>query len=101
VNQPEELAEMRTPILDRAIRPLASVVQVTPVVALAPLVLIWAGLDHPHNALIILAVLVALPPCASLASPVEERGLKSADRKRPDGRKMRQLRQPYREVVDS
>ena len=38
--------------LDRAIRPLASVIQVTPVVAIAPLFLIWAGIDHPERALV-------------------------------------------------
>ena len=64
-----------SPLLDRAIRPLASVVQVTPVVALAPLVLIWAGLDHPQNALVILAVLVAFFPIFSGAVT----GLRSAD----------------------
>src|SRR5437764_10585931 len=32
-----------SPILERAVRPLAVVLQVTPVVAIAPLVLIWAG----------------------------------------------------------
>ena len=64
-----------SPLLDRAIRPLASVVQVTPVVALAPLVLIWSGLDHPQNALVILAVLVAFFPIFSGAVT----GLRSAD----------------------
>lgn len=64
-----------SPLLDRAIRPLASVVQVTPVVALAPLVLIWSGLDHPQNALVILAVLVAFFPIFSGASA----GLRAAD----------------------
>ena len=64
-----------SPVLDRAIRPLASVVQVTPVVAIAPLVLIWAGLDHPERALVTLAVLVAFFPIFSGASA----GLRSAD----------------------
>ncbi len=64
-----------SPLLDKAIRPLASVVQVTPVVAIAPLVLIWAGLDHPERALITLAVLVAFFPIFSGASA----GLRSAD----------------------
>jgi NitT/TauT family transport system permease protein len=62
-------------LLDRAIRPLASVVQVTPVVAIAPLVLIWAGLDHPERALVTLAVLVAFFPIFSGAVA----GLRSAD----------------------
>ena len=64
-----------SPLLDKAIRPLASVVQVTPVVAIAPLVLIWAGLDHPERALVTLAVLVAFFPIFSGASA----GLRSAD----------------------
>ena len=64
-----------SPLLDRAIRPLASVVQVTPVVAIAPLLLIWAGLDHPERALIALAVLVAFFPIFSGATA----GLRSAD----------------------
>lgn len=64
-----------SPLLDRAIRPLASVVQVTPVIAIAPLVLIWAGIDHPGRALIVLAVVVAFFPIFSGASS----GLHSAD----------------------
>lgn len=64
-----------SPFLDRAIRPLASIVQVTPVVAIAPLVLIWAGLDHPERALVTLAVLVAFFPIFSGATA----GLRSAD----------------------
>ena len=64
-----------SPILDRAIRPLASVLQVTPVIAIAPLVLIWAGIDHPERALVTLAVLVAFFPIFSGAVT----GLRSAD----------------------
>ncbi len=64
-----------SPFLDRAIRPLASVVQVTPVIALAPLVLIWAGLDHPERALVALALVVAFFPIFSGAAA----GLRSAD----------------------
>ncbi|MFC3070964.1 ABC transporter permease [Phenylobacterium soli] len=64
-----------SPILDRAIRPLASVIQVTPVVAIAPLFLIWAGLDHPGRALVALAVVVAFFPIFSGAVA----GLRSAD----------------------
>lgn len=61
--------------LDRAIRPLASVIQVTPVVAIAPLFLIWAGIDHPERALVALAVVVAFFPIFSGAVA----GLRSAD----------------------
>lgn len=64
-----------SPLADRAIRPLASVIQVTPVVAIAPLVLIWAGLDHPERALVALAVLVAFFPIFSGAVS----GLRAAD----------------------
>jgi len=63
------------PLADRAVRPLASVIQVTPVVAIAPLVVIWAGIDHPERALVALAVLVAFFPIFSGAVT----GLKSAD----------------------
>jgi len=64
-----------SPLLERAVRPLASVLQVTPVVAIAPLVLIWAGIDHPERAVIALAVLVAFFPIFSGAVT----GLRSAD----------------------
>ena len=64
-----------SPFLERAIRPLASTLQVTPVVAIAPLTLIWAGIDHPERAVIALAVLVAFFPIFSGAVT----GLKAAD----------------------
>ncbi len=64
-----------SPILERAVRPLASVLQVTPVVAIAPLVAIWAGIDHPERAVVALAVLVAFFPIFSGAIT----GLHSAD----------------------
>jgi NitT/TauT family transport system permease protein len=63
------------PLLDKAVRPLASVIQVTPVIAIAPLVLIWAGIDHPERAIITLAVLVAFFPIFSGAVT----GLRAAD----------------------
>ena len=63
------------PLVERAVRPLASALQVTPVVAISPLVLIWAGIDHPDRAIIALAVLVAFFPIFSGAVT----GLKSAD----------------------
>lgn len=63
------------PLLERAVRPLASVIQVTPVVAIAPLVLIWAGIDRPERAIVALAVLVAFFPIFSGAMT----GLRSAD----------------------
>lgn len=64
-----------SPLLERAVRPLASALQVTPVVAVAPLILIWAGIDHPERAVIALAVLVAFFPIFSGAVT----GLHSAD----------------------
>jgi NitT/TauT family transport system permease protein len=63
------------PLLEKAVRPLASVIQVTPVVAIAPLVLIWAGIDHPERAIVALAVLVAFFPIFSGAVT----GLHAAD----------------------
>ena len=63
------------PLLEAAVRPLASVLQVTPVVAIAPLVLIWAGIDHPQRAIVALAVLVAFFPIFSGAVT----GLRAAD----------------------
>lgn len=64
------------PMLEAAVRPLASALQVTPVVAIAPLVLIWAGIDHPQRAIVALAVLVAFFPIFSGAVT----GLRAADR---------------------
>jgi NitT/TauT family transport system permease protein len=64
-----------SPILERAVRPLAVVLQVTPVVAIAPLVLIWAGLDHAGRAIIGLAAVVAFFPIFSGAVT----GLKATD----------------------
>lgn len=64
-----------SPILERAVRPLAVVMQVTPVVAIAPLVLIWSGLDHPGRAIVGLAAVVAFFPIFSGAVT----GLKAAD----------------------
>ena len=64
-----------SPLLERAVRPLASALQVTPVVAVAPLILIWVGIDHPERAVIALAVLVAFFPIFSGTVT----GLRSAD----------------------
>lgn len=69
------LAVGLSPILERAIRPLAVVLQVTPVVAIAPLVVIWAGLDHAGRAIVALAALVAFFPIFSGAVT----GLKAVD----------------------
>lgn len=60
---------------ERAVTPLAITLQVTPVVAIAPLVLIWAGLDHADRAVVALAAAVAFFPVFSGVLT----GLKSAD----------------------
>jgi NitT/TauT family transport system permease protein len=60
---------------EQALRPLAVALQVTPVVAIAPLVLIWAGLDHADRAVVALAATVAFFPLFSGVLT----GLKSAD----------------------
>ncbi len=64
-----------SPFAERAVRPLAVTLQVTPIVAIAPLVLIWAGLDHADRAVIALAAAVAFYPLFSGVLT----GLKSAD----------------------
>ncbi len=63
------------PLLERAVQPLAVAIQVTPVVAIAPIVVIWAGLDHPERAIVALAVIVAFFPIFSGALT----GFKAAD----------------------
>jgi NitT/TauT family transport system permease protein len=60
---------------EHAVRPLAVALQVTPVVAIAPLVLIWTGLDHADRAVVVLAAAVAFFPLFSGVLT----GLKSAD----------------------
>lgn len=64
-----------SPLLERAVRPIATTLQVTPVVAIGPLMLIWAGIDHPERAVIALAVIVAFFPIFSGTVT----GMKSAD----------------------
>lgn len=61
--------------LERAVRPVAVALQVTPVVAVAPLVVIWAGVEHPERAIVALAALVAFFPIFSGALT----GLKAVD----------------------
>ncbi len=62
-------------LLERAVRPLAVALQVMPVVAIAPLFVIWAGVDHPDHAIIALAAIVAFFPIFSGAVS----GLASSD----------------------
>lgn len=62
-------------VAERAVRPLAVALQVTPVVAIAPLVVIWAGLDNAALAVVILAAAAAFFPVFSGVLT----GLRSAD----------------------
>lgn len=69
------LAVVLSNVLERAVQPLAVILQVTPVIAIAPLVNIWAGADHPERAVVALAVVVAFFPIYSGALA----GLKAVD----------------------
>ncbi len=69
------LAVSMNRLAEQAVRPLAVTLQVTPVVAIAPLVLIWAGLDNADRAVVALAAAVAFFPLFSGLLT----GLKSAD----------------------
>jgi len=60
---------------ERAVRPLAVALQVTPIVAIAPLVVIWFGLDNAQGAVVALAAAVAFFPIFSGVLT----GLQSAD----------------------
>lgn len=62
-------------LVEAAVRPVAIIIQVTPILAIAPLVSIWAGVDHPQRAVIGLAAVAAFFPIFSGAMT----GLKSAD----------------------
>jgi NitT/TauT family transport system permease protein len=75
VAQALALAVTLSGVLERTVQPIAVVLQVTPVIAIAPLVNIWAGVDHPERALIALASIVAFFPIYSGAVT----GLRAAD----------------------
>ncbi|WP_422020955.1 ABC transporter permease [Pyruvatibacter mobilis] len=63
-------------LAERALYPYAVALQVTPIVAIAPLILIWVGLDNAEAAVTILAVIAAFfPVLANMTA-----GLKAADR---------------------
>jgi NitT/TauT family transport system permease protein len=64
-----------TPTLEDAVRPVAVTLQVTPLVAIAPLMTIWAGIDRPERAVIALAAVAAFFPIFSGALT----GLKATD----------------------
>lgn len=65
----------QSPLISRALFPYAITLQVTPIVAIAPLVLIWVGLDNAERGVLVLAVIVAFFPI--LANTTF--GLRSAD----------------------
>ena len=52
----------RARILERMLYPYVVTLQVTPVIAIAPLILIWVGFDNIERALIIIAWIVAFFP---------------------------------------
>ena len=62
-------------LVERSLLPYAIVLQVTPVVSIAPLIVIWVGTDHVERAVFILATIVAFFPLLSNASL----GLRSVD----------------------
>ena len=62
-------------VIERSLLPYAIVLQVTPIVAIAPLIVIWVGVDHVERAVFILAVIVAFFPILSNAML----GLRSVD----------------------
>lgn len=65
---------------EAAVYPIAVILQVTPVVSIAPLVLVWVGIDNVDRALIIIAWIVAFfPILANLTA-----GLNAVDRNLDD-----------------
>ena len=65
----------RARLIEMALYPYVITLQVTPVVAIAPLILIWVGFDNVSRALVIIAWLVAFFPM--LTNTVQ--GLRSVD----------------------
>jgi NitT/TauT family transport system permease protein len=62
-------------IVEASFRPIAVVLQVTPIIALAPLFTVWAGVENPERAVIALACVAAFFPVYSGALA----GLTSSD----------------------
>jgi len=60
---------------ENALYPYAVILQVTPVLSVAPLLLIWTGYDHVERAAVIIALVVAFFPILSNATV----GLRSVD----------------------
>jgi NitT/TauT family transport system permease protein len=54
--------------IEAALRPWAVVLQVTPIVAIAPMVVIWVGIDHVERAVFVLATIVGFFPILANAS---------------------------------
>ncbi len=63
-------------IVERALFPYAVILQVTPIVAIAPLILIWVHVENAELAVLILATIVAFFPILANTTL----GLRSADR---------------------
>lgn len=62
-------------LIENALYPYAVVLQVTPVIAITPLILIWVGFEHIDRALVIIAFIVAFFPILSNTTL----GLRSTD----------------------
>lgn len=62
-------------VFENTLYPYAVVLQVTPVIAIAPLILIWVGFDHINTALVIIGFIVAFFPILSNTTL----GLRSTD----------------------
>lgn len=65
----------RSKLAEVGLFPYAVILQVTPSISLAPLIVIWVGLDHIDRALLILATIVAFFPILSNTTL----GLRSVD----------------------
>ena len=59
------VAAAATRIVENSFRPIAVTLQVTPIVALAPLFQVWAGVEHPGRAVVALACVAAFFPIYS------------------------------------
>ena len=62
-------------LVERSLLPYAVVLQVTPIVSIAPLIVIWVGVDNVERAVFVLATIVAFFPILSNATL----GLRSVD----------------------
>ena len=52
-------------VAEASFRPIAIALQVTPIIAIAPLFKVWAGIDHPQRAVVALACVAAFFPIYS------------------------------------